>query len=88
MNGEVQLIVQAGQAVTYTTGAFPNGFAPRIQNDGTFTPLLSNDILNAFVDQVLNGGNGTINAYDSSDVLIATYQLDSASTTVGPVAGQ
>ena len=88
MNGEVQLIVTAGSVVTYKTGAQPNGVAPIIGNDTSVPPLLSNAVLNAFVTQVTNGGDGTIKAYDSSDTLLATYQLNTAGTTVGALEGQ
>jgi len=88
MNGEVQLIVTAGSVVTYKTGAQPNFVAPIIGNDTSVPPLLSNAILNAFVTQVTNGGDGTIKAYDSSDNLLATYQLNIVGTTVGALEGQ
>jgi hypothetical protein len=83
MNGEVQLIVTAGNVVTYKTGAQPNGVLPEISNDGTIAPVLSNDILNAFIAQVLNGGNGDIKAYDSSNNLLATYQLNPITSNTG-----
>jgi hypothetical protein len=88
MNGEVQLIITTGGVATYKTGTQPNFVAPIFQNDTSVPPLLSNAILNAFVAQVTNGGDGTIKAYDSSDNLLATYQLDIIGTTVGGSEGQ
>jgi hypothetical protein len=88
MNGEVQLIISTGSSVTYTTGAGALGLEGGVSNDSTFPPVLTNDILNAFLAQALYGGNGTINAYDSSDVLLGTYQLDAVRATVGGAEGQ
>jgi hypothetical protein len=88
MNGEVQLIISTGSLVTYTTGCVSLGLEGGVSNDSTFPPVLTNDILNAFVAQALYGGNGTINAYDSSDVLLGTYQLDAVRATVGGAEGQ
>ena len=83
MNGEVQLIVEGGAVTTYTTGALPSAVSPVITNDGTVAPLLSVEILTAFLTQVINGGDATIKAYDSSNVLLDTYQLDGPSSSVG-----
>jgi hypothetical protein len=86
MNGEVQLIVTAESKTTYKTGAYPNAVLSLIFNDTTIAPLLSTDIINAFITQATNGGNKEIKAYDASDVLLATYELDitASAATGGP----
>lgn len=83
MHGEVQLIVKSGESVTYKTGGLPNGVLSLITNDGTIAPILSNDILSAFITQASNGGDNIIKAYDVSHVLLATYELDAALSAVG-----
>jgi hypothetical protein len=88
MINEVHLIVRGGGVATYKTGAIPNGIVNFILNDGSVPPFLTPDILNAFITQVTNGGDSTIKAYDSSDVLLATYHLDPVPSTVSGVSGE
>lgn len=78
MQGEVQVIIQKGSSTTYKTGAIPYAIISEIANYGTTSPLLSDTILNAFIQQAVDGGDDTINAYDADDNLVGTYHLDYA----------